>query len=258
MFKHLLPWVPKLKMASLLSPPTETQKIEKLAAELQDYGERAADTIFAPIDFFQDTRLQVVRNPDDVVRYNKTAGCYFIFSTLPKTRVPTFSDYGLFDDYPITKGQQAFRCLYNGIHGSSVGARLRQHLFSTQTPAELRKRPSKLLKGVDKARTLAATGALSLERVTPEEIELLRRDLPGCYDQRAEGNLIHCRQIKSGSPAHYLGIEARLLNGINITEAQWYDDDFAVIVIPVLDHSMRSLLEDGFRRRFGWPPLCKR
>ncbi|MBC6992221.1 hypothetical protein [Hymenobacter sp. BT491] len=242
-------------MAPLLSPLTEEQKIEQLATELQAYGKRAADTLFAPTDFFQATRLHIVRDPDDVARYHKKAGCYFVFSTLPKTRVPTFSDYGLFDNYPITKGPQVFRCLYNGIHGSSVGARLKQHLFSTQTPDQLRIAP---LRRGGKARTLAATGALSLERITPAEIKELRQEFPGCHSPTAEGNLIHCRQLKTGSPAHYLGIDARLLNGINITESQWHNDAFAVIVIPVVDHSLRPLLEDGFRRRFGWPPLCKR
>ena len=244
-------------MVASLSSPTEEQKIKQLTDELQIYNEYALDMLFDPVDFFQAARLQVVRYPSDVAHY-KTAGCYFVFSTLPKTRVPTFNDYELFDDQPIKKGRQVFHCLYNGIYGTGVGARLKRHLFSTQTPTQLRERSGNLLKSVDMSLTLAASGALSLERITPAEIEVLRREFPGCHKQSAEGNLIHCEKIKPGSPAHYLGVDARLLNGINITEPQWRDDAFAVIVIPVFDHKLRQLLENGFRVRFGWPPLCKR
>ena len=225
-------------------------------SELLKQLEQSLEAMYSTLDlsigdgapFLNAENLVVIQKKTDLDRFKKEKGCYFIFTTLPRDRVPTFRDYRLFDDHSLTVGGLRFRCIYNGKH-NDIKSRLRQHLFSGQTVEAVK---------MGRAPRLSATGALSLEAITLQELAALRQAYPGCLPPSGEGNLIHCRQLADTSPASIKLQEARLLNGINITEPQWAGSSFGVIVVPVPNPMLQLLLENAFRKQHGWPALSKR
>lgn len=240
----------------------DQKKIAKLSEALKRFEKAAADELFSHDDFFNYNRLWPVSSSSDLGIYRKKSGCYFIFSTIPKALVPTFSDYQLFDMSKIECGGATYHCLYNGVRGADksgdISTRLKQHLFSTQTPSQLRLKPTRKHNGKNVARTLAATGAMSLEWLSLDAIAQIREELVDCHPDTNHVNLISCSRIKEGLPADVDADKARLLNGINILEDKWSSYKFAVIIIEVEEPNLRHLLEVGFRLRYGTPPLCKR
>jgi len=252
----------RLPTAEIDQIKIDEARIAALSQALKEFETKAADQLFNHHDFFKGSRLWSVSSPTDLNRYRKKSGCYFIFSTIPKAQIPTFSDYNLFDLSKIECGGLVYHCLYNGVRGAdksgSINTRLKQHLFSTQTPSQLRLKRTRKHNGADVPRTLAATGAMSLEWLSLDEITALEVELPGCHPASNAGNLISCSRIKEGLPADVNSPSTRLLNGINIQEDKWASYRFGVIVIEVEEPNLRHLLEVGFRLRYGTPPLCKR
>lgn len=248
----------RLPQAEIEQAKVDESRIAILSQRLKEFEMDAADVLFSHDDFFNCRRLWPVSSPKDLNRYNKKSGCYFIFSTISKEKTPTFSDYQLFDKSAIECNDITYHCLYNGVRGAdksgSISTRLKQHLFSTQTPSQLRVKPTRKHKGADVPRTLAATGAMSLEWLSLADIAKLREELQGCHPASNEGNLISCSRIKEGLPADVDAENARLLNGINILDDKWSSYNFAIIVIEAKEPNLRHLIEVGFRLRYGTPP----
>ena len=192
--------------------------------------------------------LQLLRQESDLQQFRKVTGCYFIFTTLARERLPTFRDYRLYDEQYLHVAGQRFGCVYNGKH-TDIRSRLRQHLFSSQTVQAVKS---------GRANRLSATGALSLEAITGQELALLREHYPGCLPASSSGNLIDCARLADVSPKHLKLPDAQLLNGIHIGEPQWAGSMFGVIVIPVASPILQLILEHAFRKQHGWPALSKR
>jgi len=198
--------------------------------------------------FLNAATLTLLEQEKDLQRFKQVQGCYFIFTTLAREFVPTFRDYRLFDNQCLQVNGADFRCIYNGKH-TDIRVRLRQHLFSNQTMLAVKS---------GRSNRLSATGALSLEAITLQDLALLRQTFPQCLPAAGEGNLIDCKRLAHESPKSIKLQDARLLNGINICEPQWAGSQFGVIVVPVASPMLQLLVESAFRSQHGWPALSKR
>lgn len=222
--------------------------INQLEDSLEKISSRVDLSIANDAPFLNVGSLQVLRQESDLQQFKQVKGCYFIFTTLARELLPTFRDYRLFDDQCLHFEEQRFGCIYNGKH-TDISSRLRQHLFSSQTVHAVK---------AGRANRLSATGALSLEVITGQELALLQEEYPHCLPASSTGNLIKCARLADTSPKHLKLPDAKLLNGINIGEPQWTGSLFGVIVVPVASPMLQLVLEHAFRKQHGWPALSKR
>ncbi len=173
-------------------------------------------------------------------------GCYFIFSNIPKDKVPVLSSdgYRCFDK-ELKVGDEIFHCLYNG-KGKKVKERLKVHLFNSHT-----------LKKVDegKAKTISGTGAISLVSLPKEEFQRLERE--GKYVPSKHKLKPVAKSIQKESLDKREG-DAFFLNGIDISEEMWSKYKFGVIVLKSDNEFGKILIEEAFCAFNGRPPLCRR
>ena len=173
-------------------------------------------------------------------------GCYFIFSNLPKESVPVLSING-YECYEktIQKEGLEFGCLYNG-KGKSVKERLKVHLFNSNTLEKVKK---------GNAKTISGTGAMSLISLAQEDFDQLEKEKK--YDPSKHKLKPVEKSIQPETIDKREG-HAFFLNGIDITESQWKDHKFAVIVLKSDSEFGKILIEEAFCEKNGRPPLCRR
>ncbi len=173
-------------------------------------------------------------------------GCYFIFSNLPKDKVPamSFDGYQCYDKELII-GDEVFHCIYNG-KGNKVKERLKVHLFNSHT-----------LKKVDegRAKTISGTGAMSLVSLPKEEFDRLEREKK--YDPVKHKLKPVSKSIQNVSLDKRLN-DLYFLNGIDISEAPWVNYKFGIIVLQSDSEFGKILIEEAFCAFNGRPPLCRR
>lgn len=179
-------------------------------------------------------------------------GCYFIFSTLPEEEIPTFSKDG-YRGYKATleKDGYIFRCLYNG-KGGHLRERLQEHLFNTKTL-------KKILSPDYKNNNISGTGAMSLEAMSEAQaksLELNNKFDPAKHKLKTISKAFK-KETHQSAHQNYEGKDF-LINGIDITEEQWSDVKFAVIVVKTDSEFGKILIEEAFAAENGRPPLCRR
>ncbi len=198
---------------------------------------------------FNKDNLKVLNHRDDLKGIGSAQpGCYFIFSTIPETEIPTISVDGYKGYQPfIEKEGEVYRCLYNG-KGQKLKERLQQHLFNSHTL-------EKVLSKDFKNNKLSGTGAMSLDSISLEEaLEFEKNGLfiPSKQKLKPVQKALH--------PDSHLKLEGQqfFLNGIDITEEKWSKYKFAVCVVKTDSEFGKILIEEGFAVQNGRPPLCRR
>lgn len=171
-------------------------------------------------------------------------GCYFIFSNIPKERIPVFSKDGFkcYDQSLIKKDGIDFRCLYNGK--GEIHQRIKHHLFCSQTY---------LKASQNEASRISDTGGISLEAISHEQYEKLKSagKIPKNPNIK-KSKFIQQESIFKGFPNGYF------LNGINIEEEHWKNYQFAILPIQTDSELGKILIEESFAHINGRPPLCRR
>jgi hypothetical protein len=173
-------------------------------------------------------------------------GCYFIFSDLPKEKIPVLSKDGFkCHELSIEKDGTHFRCLYNG-KGNSVKERLKVHLFNSHTLEKIKQ---------GKAKTISGTGAMSLVSLPKDAFDVLEREgkyIPSKHNLKpVEKSIQDCAIDKREGHQFFL-------NGIDIKEDPWSGYKFAVIVLKSDSEFGKILIEEAFCEKNGRPPLCRR
>ncbi len=198
--------------------------------------------------------LRLLKSPEELKVLRSKPGCYFIFSDLPKNRVPAFSEDGHASFYsPIFKDGKAFHLLYNG-KSDDLGHRLKTHLFNSHTK-------EKVLHGIktgNKPKRLSGSGAMSLEFLTNSEVKFFESN--GAFDQKEmrlkpfQKSISHQDNKDTDLPSD----GAYFLNGIDLREPQWKGVTFGVVVLET-DHPIGPVfLEEAFVTKNFRPPLCRR